>query len=239
MSTNFLKVGSITVCICVCAVVLALTQVATAYPLAGTMSDPSGANVPPPDVTGDPVGTLVAKYPDEHWSFTTTGGRTTSGTMDTAVYLESNGTVDFYFQVTNDASSASSIARVSMVSFSLFSTSVGFRRDGASLPGGVFENGTCSPTAHCPNTADRDRSVVGFNFGPTAAGRIAPGQTSVVFVISTDAKHWTHGNIELIDGGEVTLDGAFQPTSGVPEPTTMALLGGGLLGLVGFRRYRR
>src|SRR5215831_7555712 len=117
MLTILLKVGSITVCThlaLACAVVLALTLVATAYPLTGAMPDPSGKTVSPPDLSGDPAGTLVAKHPDEHWSFTTTGG-TTSGTLDTAVYMESNGTLDFYFQITNDASSASSIARVSMV----------------------------------------------------------------------------------------------------------------------------
>lgn len=240
MSTSFLKVGLSTVCThpaLACAVVLALSQVATAYPLKGSTPDPSGTSVFPPDVSGDPAGTLVAKNPDTHWSFTTTAG-TTSGTLDTAVYLESSGTLDFYFQVTNDASSVSSIARVSMVTFSPFSTNVGFRTDGASLPGGVFVDGTCSPTAHCPNTADRDGSVVGFNFGPTPAGKIAPGQTSVVFVISTNAMHWKEGNVEFLDGGDITLKGGFQPTSGVPETTTMALLGGGLLGLMGIRRYR-
>jgi hypothetical protein len=84
----------------------------------------------PTNATGSSAGTLEASLVD-HWSYVTTHG-ITSGTLATAEFLEASGTLDFYYQITNDPQSATSIARLS-------------------------------------------------NLGPTDAGRIAPGQTSLVF----------------------------------------------------------
>src|SRR5216684_4874768 len=71
-------------------------------------------------------------------------------------------------------------------------------------------------------------NVIGFSFNPPDSAKIQPGQTSFVLAISTDATNFTTGTASVIDGG-VTTVASFQPTSGVPEPASLALLGGGLV----------
>jgi len=170
--------------------------------------------VPP----GTNPGTLLAAE-SEPFSFTTTGG-TTSGFLDSAVYNDA-GTLDFYYQVFNSASSASSLARMTATSFVGFTTgtAVGFRVDGSTLTGTPFVNGTVPPVTADMNSTG---SVVGFSFSPPDSSKIAPGTDSNVLVISTDATKFTNGNASVIDGGTATVP-SFQPTT-VPEPRFYSLL---------------
>jgi hypothetical protein len=192
---------------------------------------------------GTDPGTLLASLVDP---FTSSLG-TTAGTLVSAVFMEAGGTLDFYYQVTNNMtapncgsagqSACDPISRETDTSFTGFSTALGFRVDGSGLPGGIFSDGTVAPV-----TGDRNSvgNVVGFSFQPPDQAKIQPGQTSNVLVISTNATHFTAGNASVIDGG-VTTVAAFEPTTGpskVPEPTSFILLGGGLLLLIGCRRLR-
>jgi PEP-CTERM motif len=208
------------------------------------LTDP-GSIAFPGDATGDAPGLLLADM-TIGYSFTTTAG-TTSGSIESAVYKESGGTLDFYYQVANCGSvvtlyctgtpSATSIARETDTSFSSIPAGqlfTGYRTDGGSFPllGTMFVNGT-----QAPQLDDRDGTgaVVGFTFGPADLTKIAPGEISNVLIIATDATVFSMGNASVIDGGTQTV-AAFQP--GVPEPGSMLLIGGGLLALAGIRRFR-
>ena len=210
-------------------VCLAMAPCSQATPLLGTVLTSPGFTVFPGLVPiGTPTGTLLASLV-EPFSFSTTAG-TTSGTLTTAVYRESGGTLDFYYQVANSANSATAIGRETNTSFAGVTTWTGFRVDGS----GVFVPGTVAPV-----TADEEvsGSTVGFSFIPPNTAKIMPGLTSNVLVISTNATLFTVGNTAVIDGGSQTL-AAFEPTQGTPEPATILLVGG-LLALWSVRQFRR
>lgn len=163
-----------------------------------------------------------------------------TASMTAAVYMDPSNTfcincLDFVYQVSNNANSADGIGRVTAVSFTGFSTDVGFSPTApGSGGGGSFVNGTDAPGLVDRNTAD----VVGFQFSSSPTAAIAPGSTSNLLIIETNATSFTSGFVSIEDGGVATFS-AFEPTSGVPEPTSGILLGLGTLALAGLQRFRR
>ena len=189
------------------------------------------------DVSGNAPGTLIADQIIAY-SITTSGPQTYSGTLESAVYREAGGTLDFYYQINNTSPDANENMETSTVSnFGGFLTDVGYRLDGSSL-GGSFSNSTFAPGLTTRNGGPG--TTVSFHWGDVLAPSVPPGSSSAVYVVMTNATDWKIGTAASIDSGTATVLG-YQPTSAVPEPTSIVMLGSALLGLaaLGRRRFAR
>jgi len=157
----------------------------------------------------------------------TTAGVTLTVSYDAWVGRNGGGTLDFIYQFTNSSSSNTSVDSTTHAVYDSFTTDVSYYQPG----------GDINPVL-ATRTSD-GQTVKFFWKNPTTGvgADVAPGQTSTIQVISTNAVYYTAGTYSFQDG--VTANGVgFAPTL-VPEPSTMALVGLGALGFVAYGLRRR
>ena len=134
------------------------------------------------------------------------------------------GGLTFTYQLSNDAPSANSLARLTVNGFTGYTTDMSY----------LLGSGTVAPT-----TNDRDGSggVVGFSFlgQPVGLGTLAAGTSSELLVVQTNSSSFLT-RIANVSNGAVSPVNAYGPNGAVtPEPTTLAALAAGSLL---FRRRR-
>jgi hypothetical protein len=175
---------------------------------------------------------------------------TFTGSLRTVVVQNGGGTLDFYYQLSNIASTPGNapadIFRMTIDGFDPFATGVmDFSTNGLTgiAGAGAFVLGNKSP-----RTADRDPSIgtgVGFGFATTPgtplfnANNLNAGDTSFFMVVRTNATAFT-ASTATISGFGTAFAQTFAPTavSAIPEPGS-ALVGLAVMGLCGSGLFRR
>lgn len=161
--------------------------------------------------TAGPFGGILLDFVNTHIVTATY-----SGWARSAVYDSGSG-LDFYYQFSNDAGSASGVERLTAYNYQGFS--VDAYQTAAAF--GIFQAGDTSV-----GTVNRGvLGVVGFNFPQNGGTGIFPGETSYTGILRTNAHNYTIGTFSVIDGTTITTP-AFAPA--VPEPESYAMMLAGL-----------
>ncbi|MBL9122542.1 MAG: PEP-CTERM sorting domain-containing protein [Planctomycetaceae bacterium] len=92
-----------------------------------------------------------------------------------------------------------------------------------------------------PTLVDRGVSgdVIGYSYLDVIGnGKILAGETSAKMVVQTDAQGYTR-TLGFVINGSTAQGATFAPTQIVPEPSSIALAGMGLAGVIGYALRRR
>ena len=163
-----------------------------------------------------------------------------SGVLRSGVFRSAAGTLDFLYQVSENAGSSVAITKFVNSSFEGFTTDVGiisYDFDGAGTSSVNFQSAQSnrSPLSISRST---DGSKVAFDFGSINA--VDPNYSSWIMVVRTNAVQFTAGLGQIMDKRLYNTDpygASYQPyASGVPEPATFVPIG---VALIAFALIRR
>jgi len=189
---------------------LMMVSTAFAIPLA-----PGGSVVP----TGlaSPGGTLLATLVDPFASTNALNQVLFSGTLTQTVRSNGTGLV-FEYVFSNSSGSLDRIESLSTTNFAGWTTDV--------------NAGLGTSSGSVPTTISR-----GLSGGTITASiyNLIQGGTSSMLWIQTNAHYYTLGTTSLLNGGTASVI-TYAPA--VPEPGSLALLGMGLLGMIGYGKAR-
>ncbi|SFP98455.1 PEPxxWA-CTERM sorting domain-containing protein [Sphingomonas rubra] len=173
----------------------------------------------------------------------TTGATTYTGFLRSAVYQNTLGTLDFYYQVAiSSINAGDEVFNLTTAGFQGYT--VDALVDGTNFDGaGIFtaaSNPNLDPNEPAGSTTTASRngsgSVLRADFGLN--GLEAAGQTSATYIFRTNATNFNLGGTFTTQDGSVAQRANFQPAAAVPEPATWAMMVFGF-GVVGFGMRRR
>ncbi len=210
--------------------------VAAAAPASATILLPGQNAVPFSPIDAATRGTQLASLETG-----TTGATTYTGFLRSAVYRNTLGTLDFYYQVALSTINAGDEI-FNMTASSFLGFSVDALVDTSDFDGAGFFTAANNPNLQRPagstTTASRNGSglVVRADFGDN--GLEAAGQTSATYIYRTNATDFNLGGTFTTQDGSVAQRANFQPVAAVPEPAAWAMMIAGF-GLIGGAMRRR
>jgi hypothetical protein len=155
-----------------------------------------------------------------------------TGTVTIQVYKESaSKTLDFLYQLSNNASSNTSIKTLKMDTFTGFTTNVDNQAGTTGIAATLVDR-----SYNYQDTAPNGAQIEFYVFGTTSPHGILPGMQSMVLYIQTNATTYSsNGTFYGQDGVKFSISNTYGPggTLLTPEPTSLMIFGicaGGVVG---------